>query len=416
MLRAIKPDIKLMDYIRHRYKQPETFNEHKYELLPQCRTVDEVPELQILYHDYNNMLMRVKSKYDKLANEEGKESQQNLQTNLIQKVSKGGDPMRPFGWFANAVLGDIAKTHAENLLELDKYDKQFEAKLKELNDEYETKKKEVNDKFASSDVAEGSAVKDNSAARCAAVNELNNTYLPEFADLRATWQKKFLYEERDYFNDASFWCYVASLDDHQYRKYFDQLVSEYLGLMIKLNHTRFIGCLRKNADTTHKKTDSLQFQEGKCPLAAKIPVKQINSSISIDCDKMKLDAEIGEGVSLVATHSFSGSTTLALEAGVPLIPKVASGSMEFYITFGGGAPMDIGVKWEAEMKLPEALGGNNSAGWSLGLNSGISFSGEGKIQTAASNWVQQNVFGLDPPPPQINPNVNMYNASNGNKE
>ena len=42
MLQALKPDAKLMDYIRHRYKQPETFNEHKYPLLPQCRTVDEV--------------------------------------------------------------------------------------------------------------------------------------------------------------------------------------------------------------------------------------------------------------------------------------------------------------------------------------------------------------------------------------
>ena len=131
---------------------------------------------------------------------------------------------------------------------------------------------------------------------------------------------------------------------------------------------------------------------------------------------MGLDAEIGEGVSLKATHSFSGSTTLALEAGVPLIPKVVSGSMQFYITFGGGAPMDIGVKWEAEMKLPEALGGTNSAGWGLGLNSGVSFTGEGRLQAASSNWIQQNVFGLDPPPPQINPNVKMFNTSNGSKE
>ena len=257
---------------------------------------------------------------------------------------------------------------------------------------------------------------DNSAARCNAVNELDNSFLPQFADLREAWQKKWLYEERDYFNDASFWCYVASLDDHQYRKNFYQLVSEYLGLMLKLNHTRLIACLHKNADTTHKKIDSLQFQEGKCPLAAKIPVKQLNSTISLDCNKMGLDAEIGEGVSLVATHSFSGSTTLALEAGVPLIPKVLSGSMEFYITFGGGTPMDIGVKWEAEMKLPEALGGTNSAGWGLGLNSGITFTGEGKIQAASSNWIQQNVFGLDPPPPQINPNVRMYNTNNGSKD
>lgn len=194
------------------------------------------------------------------------------------------------------------------------------------------------------------------------------------------------------------------------------MVGEYLGLLIKLNHTRLIACLHKNNDTTHKKIDSLQFEEGKCPLAAKIPIKQAKSTISIDCEKMGLDAEIGEGVSLTATHSFSGSTTLALEAGVPLIPKVLSGSMQFYITFGGGAPMDIGVKWEAEMKLPDALGGTNSAGWGIGMNSGVTFDGHGKLQEPASNWIQQNLFGLDPPAPQINPNIKMYNSNNGNKE
>ena len=416
MLKAIKPDAKLMDYIRHRYKQPETFNEHKYELLPQCRTTDEVPKLRSLYADYNNMLSRLKTKYEKMANEEGKISAQNIQQNLMKKVSQGGDPMRPFGWFANIVLGDIAKTHAEKLLEMDKYDKQFEAKLKDLNDEYEAKKKTVNDKYGIADDGEGAANTDNSAARCNALNELNNSYLPEFADLRTAWQQKWLYEERDYFNDASFWCYVASLDDHQYRKNFYQLVSDYLGLMLKLSHTRLLACIHRNADTTHKKVDSLQFQEGKCPLAAKIPIEAAKSTISLDCQKMGLDAEIGEGVSLVATHSFSGSTTLALEAGVPIVPKVLSGSMQFYITFGGGAPMDIGVKWEAEMKLPEALGGNNSAGWGVGMNSGVTFTGEGKLQSGASNWLQQNVFGLDPPAPQVNPNVNMYNANNGKKE
>jgi len=68
------------------------------------------------------------------------------------------------------------------------------------------------------------------------------------------------------------------------------------------------------------------------------------------------------------------------------------------------------------MTLPEALGGKNSAGWGFGLNSGVYFNGEGRLQTAASNWAQQNVFGLDPPAPQINPNVKMYNSNGGNKE
>ena len=414
MLKAIKPDAKLMDYIRHRYKQPETFNEHKYELLPQCRTVEDVPKLQILYADYKKMLMSLQAKYEKMATEEGKISAQNIEKNALAKINNGSDPMRPFGWFANTVLGDIAKTHAEKLLEMDKYDKEFEAKRKDLSDEYKAKRKEIDAKFNVSEVGEGEASNDNSPAICDAHNALNNTYLPLFADMREAWQKKWIYEERDYFNDASFWCYVASLDDNQYRKDFYQLVSEYLGLMLKLNHSTFIACFHKNEDTSHKKIDSLQFQEGKCPLAAKIKIKEAKSTISLDCNKVGLDAEIGDGVSLKATHTFSGSTTLALDAGVSFIPKVLSGSTQFYITFGGGSPMDIGIKWEAEMKLPEALGGNNSAGWGMSLNSGVFFTGDGRLQGSTSNFLQQNVFGLDPPAPQINPNVKLFNSNNSN--
>ncbi len=414
MLQALKPDAKLMDYIRHRYKQPESFNEHKYPLLPQCRTVDDVPKLQTLYPDYIGMLSSLQTKYERMAKEEGKIAAQNMQQNLMNKINSGGDPMRPFGWFANIVLGDIEKTHGEKLLEMDKYDKAFEVRRKELVDDYEEKRKEVEKKFKLTEDGEGAANKDNSGAHCEALNALNNSYLPLFADMRKAWQDKWIYEERDYFNDASFWCYVASLDDHQYRKNFDQLVSEYLGLMIKLSHTSFLACFHRKVDTTHQKIDTLQFEEGKCPLAAKILLKEIKSAINLDCEKMGLDAEIGEGVSLKATHAFSGSTTLALEAGLPLIPKVLTGSMQFYITFGGGVPMDIGVKWEAEMKLPEAFGGTNTAGWGVGMNSGVTFTGEGRIQTTASNWIQQNVFGLDPPAPQLNPNVHLYNSNSSN--
>ena len=308
-----------------------------------------------------------------MAKEEGKIAAQNMQQNVMKKINNGGDPMRPFGWFANVVLGDIEKTHEEKLLEMDEYDEEFEAKRKVLVDDYEEKRKEVEEKFKLTEDGEGAANKDNSGAHCEALNALNNSYLPLFADMRKVWQDKWIYEERDYFNDASFWSYVASLDDHQYRKNFYQLVSDYLGLMIKLSHTSFLACFHRKVDTTHQKIDTLQFDEGKCPLAAKVPIKELKSSINLDCEKMGLDAEIGEGISLKATHAFSGSTTLALEAGLPLIPKVLSGSMQFYITFGGGAPMDIGVKWEAEMKLPEALGGTNTAGWGVGVNSGAHF-------------------------------------------
>lgn len=94
MLKAINPKAKLMDYIRHRYKQPETFNPDKYPLLESKK-----------------------------------------------------DPLRPFGWLANKVLGVIVETYGEKLLEMQKYDKAFEEKLKELNDQYKAEKKKIDDQY-----------------------------------------------------------------------------------------------------------------------------------------------------------------------------------------------------------------------------------------------------------------------------
>ena len=417
MLVALKPKAQLMDYVRHHYKQPETFNEHKYELPSLCTNTQDVDMLKAEYVAYHQMINNMKNKYSKMIKQENDYSKQNMANDMMNKIHSGQDPMRPFGWFATTVLGDIGRAHAEKLMDLDKYDKEYQQKHDALKQEFNDQLKAIDQRFAIDEKTDGEGGNnpDYTGEKCSAINELGNAYLPQFADLAKQRRNKWLYEERDYFNDFSFWCYIASTDDHNYHLSYYKLVDEYLALLDRLATTSFIKCGKKG-DTTHKKHDSLSFEQMKCPFSAKIAPKNAKASVSIDCEKIGLDAEIGEGVSLKATHSATGATTLALEAGGSLIPKLLGGSTQFYITFGGGAPMDVGLKWEAEMTLPEALGGKNSAGWGFGLNSGVYFNGEGRLQTAASNWAQQNVFGLDPPAPQINPNVKMYNSNGGNKE
>ena len=61
-----------MDYVRHRYQQPEHFNIHKYPLLPQCLNVEEAETLKQQYIAYQDMLSRMQDKYERLENEESK--------------------------------------------------------------------------------------------------------------------------------------------------------------------------------------------------------------------------------------------------------------------------------------------------------------------------------------------------------
>jgi hypothetical protein len=82
--------------------------------------------------------------------------------------------------------------------------------------------------------------------------------------------------------------------------------------------------------------------------------------------------------------------------------------MQAYMTFGGNQPFDVGFNWDYEMKLPNALGGKNTAGWGVSIVHGAEFRGDGTLQRRLSS-AASNAFGLKPDAPQINKNVKMYN-------
>ncbi len=434
MLKSINPKAKMMDYVRHRYKPPESFNPDKYPLLPQIRNTADVLKYHQLYADFKKMLVTENVRYEKMAKEEQKWVAENMAKNLMAKINEKKDPLRPFGEFANVVLGDILETHGEKILELNKYDSSYQEQLKALNDQFAAEKKKIDDQYGVSEDndGEGGVNTENKTQHCNALNELANAYLPQFADLREAWQKKWLYAEKDYFNDYSFWCYVASTDDHHYHQLFYQLVSEYLGLLEKLSTSRALAfCI--HLDTTHKNEKDLEFGEGKCPLNAEIPIANLGKEaeefegflgkIALDCEGLGL--EFGEGLIFNFDRKFStGETTLAFGGGasehIPYIPVIEGGAkMQFYITFGGSTAWDIGIKWEAEMDIKGMYHPEQKAGWTVGINSGLdshfdTFS-EGEIPGALSDRLGKELFGIESDH-QVNPNIKMFNNNNNGKK
>ncbi|HSU26837.1 MAG TPA: tetratricopeptide repeat protein, partial [Chitinophagaceae bacterium] len=56
LLTILKRGANMMDYVRHRYKQPEFFNFDKYPMLPQCKRVDDIAGLESQYAAFYEMI------------------------------------------------------------------------------------------------------------------------------------------------------------------------------------------------------------------------------------------------------------------------------------------------------------------------------------------------------------------------
>ncbi len=432
MLKAIDPKAKLMELIRHRFKQPDYFNPHKYPLPEQCLKPEDAQKMLELYTQYKNMLLAVKDKYQRLLKTEQDYIKKNLADQVMKKVGLQQNPLRPFGAFALMVVGDLGESHGDDLMRLGKYDSTYTYKLKELKDKYNKEQEKVMESFKERSDKAGEGNPDPSLEKdiCNAQNEVAGRYLPLFADLNQERQQKWITITKDYYNDYIYWSYLASLDDHQYHQMYYQLVIDYLNMLYKLANSEFLSC-KGHYTYTKDKSEELEFKEGKCPFEAKIDVEVENeegktekpAKFEIDCEKFSGEFDLGLA-SLSIKTTRGGATTIALTAGLSkkvgkILPVSVGGSMGASLTFGGGQPADIGIAWDYNMKLPDGLGGKNTAGWSISLNSNLDpnivFRGNGKIQKPVSEWATKNIFGLDPPAQQINPNINLYNNGGGKK-
>jgi tetratricopeptide (TPR) repeat protein len=424
MLKACKPDARLMDLIRHRYKQKDYFSPGKYPLLPQARKVADVRPLFVQYTEYKNMLIATKKRFQLIVKTEGDYVRKNLAADMMAKMQQRKNPLRPYSVLAQTVIGDITENLGDRMKKLDDFDSNYFHKMAELKKQHDDQCAQVEKKFAKRGDAAGEGNPDTELEtdECKALNAVHNIFLPQMAELTEEWQRRWINETKNYYADNAYWCYLASTDDHSYRQMFYTNAMDWIDRILTLNRTQFLTC-HIPATYSNKESDSLEIAEGKCPLTAKIDVslqeegkKPENfASFDITCEEYKVAFSLPEGAKLSVKQKAAGGTTVAFDMGLSAkTKKVAQigvgASMGNFVSFGGSQPVDIGWRWEAEVTLPGYLGGKNSAGWSFGLNSELEFHGKGILVDAASDWADRNLFGVDPPDKQLNKNIKMFNV------
>lgn len=420
LLARLKPDAKLMDYVRHRYKQPEYFNMHKYPMLRQCKVVEEIEELEPQYVAYGVMIDKLVQKYSALMGEAMRASAKSGPEKMNAAVKMNRNPYRPFGTFANEVLTALHKEYSDKFLRMDAFRQDYYRKRAALNVEYETDLEKIFRKYEK--FGYGS-----DEARCGEINSLGNNYLPQFATQTEVLQQTILDYYKNYLNDITYWSYIASVNDDAFHAEFYRLVLELLARLKEINTTRFMEskydthhfypCKFKSPDAT--KADSLQIELPDCYLTPKLEVNIGVFKLEVSCDAYKLEA--GEGlVGKIEYSRGSGDITLAFGVGASA-PRVlfkspgieagleAEAKSQLYITFDRtGNPTDMGILWEAELKAVIEMG---SVKESIGLEEGLTAGFGSGVQMKENSQLKQAIdktFPVQPDDKQQNKNVPLY--------
>src|SRR5690349_19081470 len=175
-----------------------------------------------------------------------------------------------------------------------------------MRQEYEEDKKRLDESFESrlDKVGEGNPDPSLDREICAAQNSLARRYLPKFADLNQRRQQQWINVTKDYYNDISFWNYVGSMDDHEYRRRFYLLEEEYIAMLQKLAVSEFGGCNSKYDDEIS--IPLVEAEQKGCPFKVTVDVntknestneKETPASFEIDCEQFATSLDLGEGVS-----------------------------------------------------------------------------------------------------------------------
>lgn len=419
-LRKLKPDLKMMDYVRHRYKQPEYFDIRNYPMLEQCTNTDNVYTLEPQYVAYRSMIDQAAQKYAALLSKAVYAASTSVQEKIMAVAKTKKNPYRPFGTFGNVVLEAMKAEYREKFRHLDSFRKVYYRERAEMNAKYETELEQMRRRHEQMD-------RMSDESKCKEVTALNNSYLPLYAEPTEMLQRRTLAYYKDYLNDMAYWSYIASINDDQFYVSFYTLVVELLARLKEINTTRFIEtkydthrfypCKYNESGST--KADSLNIELPECYLPVKIEFDLGAFKMEVSCETYKLEA--GEGlVGKIEYDRSSGSTTLAFGVGAA-VPRVffkppgmeigaeAEAKSQLYITFDNmGTPTDLGVLWEAELKAVVEGGGiKGSVGFEEGLTAGF---GSG-VQMKENSQLKQAIdktFPVQPDDKQINKNIPLY--------
>ncbi len=420
-LLKLKPKARLMDYIRHRYKQPLYFNFHKYPLLRPCLKVEDAPVLKPQYDAYHEMMFALSQQYDRMGAEEHKIAVKTGQEVVMKAMKEHRLPFRPFGVFAIAVLGDLNVEYADKFIDHSKQKDTYHEEIKKLDAKYEAEMKALDDRWRPilDDLETGSPADEAASKKvCAERNAIGNNYLPQYDSLIAPFQRATILLYSNYLNDWSYWSFIASVDEHSFNDVFYSIAGVMIETLDEINTTKFIFPCETTKESLEGKGSPLQIQEPDCFLPAKVvlPLGAINLEIS--CDGYKLEA--GEGfIGKIEYSMQSGDVTIAFGVGAKA-PKIifegggveaggeAEAKSQFYITLNKGRPTDWGILWEAEMKAKIGVGGVETTigveeGLTAGFGSGVQMRDGGPLK----GFIDK-MYPVQPADKQINKNVPLY--------
>ena len=429
LLDKLKPDAKLMDYIRQRYKQPEYFNFDKYPLLPQCRDTKSTPILKPQYAAFKEMLNGVKKKYAQLLKDEEAISKKEVTDKMMAAVKMNKSPYRPFGLFANVVVTDLAANeYNDRFLKFADYKKNYLAQKQKLIADCLAEQKAITAKHKAQkeDVAErdgegngGNEYDELSAAICAEKEVVRNRYLNLIADVNEAFQQKAIFLYKQYFNDMGFWYYVGSVTDHQYKAEFYGLVLQFLDVLTEINTGYFYNpCQRVDAAEGHAK--EIQIDDPDCYLPEPLKIPMGIATVDISCNEYKIEG--GEGFIFNVQHNrLSGQTTLAFGPGVkvPDMPKFGGmgvtietgaklGGQVFLQIDNDGSVLDGGLIFTGNIDMKaKAFGVGKSMSddetVTIGINSGVQMKDGGALK----NLIDKTCY-VQPAAQQINKNIPLY--------
>jgi tetratricopeptide (TPR) repeat protein len=391
-LRYLDPQPKYRKFFRPRVHIPEYFNFHKYELPAQCESLSQAPAAAAEHTAYRAMLTNLMKKYDAITNEEADITRETL----LKRYGPGNTQYKSFPPFVElgvTMLTEVLIEYQNELMELARYNDNFQAETKKLAEEYA-----------------------NTKLKCAPAASI---FLPRFASLRRDWQIKNIALQTKYLDELIYWSYLASHNIHDFRFRFYALISQTLSVLhgLAITYLPYPGCDWKEG--SQQTPEGPALAEPECPFT--VEFKFVFGKIAADCEKFSFSA--GEGVIFKYDKSFkSGQSTISLGIGAQLELGGGFGGVNIgggisatecvFISFdGNGNATDAGLKFEAtagvKAELDGAIGKNinikkdltgveETVGYTIGMESGIKVD-EGRLKNL-----------VNPPEKQINKNVPIY--------
>jgi len=414
-LKALNSDSakKLINYIKHRYKQPDYINFDKYPSPLQCTKHDQTLIRLAQQKEYRAAIDFQKRKYQKL-----RDAQKKIADSSLRKFYSGEKKLsiRPFLPFANAMVVSIHLEFLDKLKKLEKELKELERNRLRLKIEFDTLMKQVEDAFEprADKIGEGNPDPSFETDYCAAKNSVVDAYLPQFAEINEEKFKKTVHAWKDYLNDYLYWIRFASVTDEAYQLQFYEIALHLYWVLDRWQLTTLNGYCDPEPEEKAK-SDSLNLYKPDCPLPIGVEIPFVVGKINFDCESWGF--EIGEGIVLNVDHLMGGATTIAIgpgaqffstpniggDAPMDIKPGADAGIKgQVFVTFDANTVMDWGLLIEAEFDLkgvgkPIELKQNVT----IAVNKG--FTVDGVVTTAIDK-----LFFDEPPVPQLNKNVKPY--------